>query len=540
MTQDVSASTRRVGATRAEQEPRADDVRAPDAAWWCAAAILAAVALGVVVSLTRARVGTQDLWFDDAWVALAGRAPLSQAIHMGVGATGFTIVMRWWMGVTGNSIPWAQSLAIVPFVIAPFVIFLAARITGASRAAATFIACLCALSPMLVMESARVKQYTWEYAFSAVLLAVAAAVRRDGPQVLWVIAGSCSVVVAVLFSFVMLFPAVLLALVFAVALVHEARAGDARFDLRPIAARLAILGGAGLIVLAWTGALLPNPPDRLQDHWRIGFLGSGSSLEHTGRQIVLLTRGFWSAFVLRGSTPLLVVPVALLAWFAWRHWRDAWWLLLAPVLAIVLSVSRRYPLGSIVQSRVDAWLIPWIAVMLALGLTDLVRLPAARRIVQKVPRAVWFVALGLVVLVLGAGVARDAEGYPTTDARAAVGAVVGAARAGEPAYVVKNDWPVDLLLPGRIRIVEDRTSESQFSVVPGHGIKSLDVDDPKLAARQLRSACGATATIAGVTTETLRDILPMVGCRSRTVRFATSGTGLPHDNVLTVRFAPLP
>ncbi|MGZ8763795.1 MAG: hypothetical protein ACXW2Y_10780, partial [Acidimicrobiia bacterium] len=497
---------------------------------WCVVAILASVLFGVFVSLSRSRVGTLDLWYDDAWVALSQRTSLSQAIHMGVGAPGFTIVMRWWMGLAEGSIPWAQSFALVPLLFAPFVIFIAARTAGAARAAAAFTACLCALSPILLVESARVKQYTWEYAFSAVLVAIAAAIRRDGPTMRWTISAACFVVVAVLFSFVMLFPTVLVYLVLAVALLHEARAGEQPFDLRRIGARLAVLGSAGLVVLLWTRALLPNPPDRLQDHWTIGFLGSGDSLSHTARQTEVLTRGFWGAFFYRGSTVLVVIPVVLLGWYALRRWRTVWWLLLAPLLAIALSVLRLYPLGSIVQARVDAWLIPWIAVPVALALTELARLPVAQHILRRVPPTVRIVAVGVVVLLVGAGVARDADGYPPTRARAAVTAIVRAARSGEPTYVAKNDWPVDLLLPGPIRIVDDRNSESQFSVVLEGRPRTLHVEDVPRAARELRGACGHTATIAGVTTESLRPILPRVGCPFRDVQSTTNGTGLPHDD----------
>jgi len=293
-----------------------------------------------------------------------------------------------------------------------------------------------------------------------------------------------------------------------------------------------------LVVLVWAQALLPNPPSRLQDHWRIGFLGSGDSFGYTVRQSILLTRGFWSAFVYRGSTVLLVIPVVIVAWFALRRWRTAWWLLLAPVLAIALSALHRYPLGSIVQARVDAWLIPWIAVILALALTDLARLPEVQRILRRVPQSVGFATIGVVVILLGVGLARDAKGYPPTRAQAAVTAIVKAARSGDPTYVAHNDWPVDLLLPGPIRIVDDRNSESQFSVVLGSRPRTLHVEDPPLAARELRGACGQTATIVGVTTESLRPILAKVGCLSTDLQFFTNGTGLPHDNVVTVTLAP--
>jgi len=500
-------------------------------------AISGCIAVAAALSLTAARAGTIDLWFDDSWVALSQRAPLSRALHMGVGAPGFTVVMRWWLGLTNSSIPWAQSFALVPLLFTPFVIFVAARIAGASRAAATLVACLCALSPMLITESARVKQYTWEYAFSAVLLAIAAVVRRDGITMRWTILAACSCVVAVLFSFAMLMPTALLSLVLTVALVHEARAGEHRFDLRRIAAPLAVLAGAGLVVALWAAALLPaDPPPALRAHWRIGFLGSEGSLTYTARQSVLLARGFWNAFVFRGSTAVLLVPVAILLWFAVRRWRTAWWLLTAPLLAIALSALEVYPLGSIVQARVDAWLIPWIAVTLALAVTDLFRVPRVRAALERVPQPARIAGLGVVLVLLSVGVTMDAKGYPRTRAERAVAALVRSERAGERTFLAWNDWPVELLLPGPIRIVDDRDSDSQFSVVRDRQPRTLHAEDRDLAARELRTACGHTATIVGVTKESLAAILPSVRCRSQIVGATTNDTGLPHDDVITVSF----
>ena len=51
----------------------------------------------------------------DSWVGFATRFPLSEAIRIGVSAPGFTVVMRWWMGL-GSSLAWWQSFALVGLV----------------------------------------------------------------------------------------------------------------------------------------------------------------------------------------------------------------------------------------------------------------------------------------------------------------------------------------------------------------------------------------------------------------------------------------
>ena len=131
------------------------------------------------------------------------------------------------------------------------------------------------------------------------------------------------------------------------------------------------MGGGLSLASHWSAA---------QYRWRVrdGFLGSSGSLGETARQALALLRGFMAEFIFGGGTPLLVVPVTLLAWYAWRRWRTVWWLLLAPLLAIVLSATQRYPMGTIGRARVEAWLMPWVAVLLALALDEIAQVVPVR------------------------------------------------------------------------------------------------------------------------------------------------------------------
>ena len=392
---------------------------------------------------------------------------------------------------------------------------------------------------MLILESARVKQYTGEYALSAMLVLVAAGVRRDGATARWTIAGGVTVVVSVMFSFALMIPAFVVAIVFIVALSRESHLKGRRL-CTGVAGRVAVLASTGLVVALWAHAFLQKPTGALKAHWQGDFLGSSRSVSRTGRQAVAMLRGFWAALLPYGGTPLLVVPVALLLWFTLSRFRSEWWLILAPLEAVGLSVAHRYPLGSILTNRVDAWLLPWVGVMIALALTDLTSVRFVRRRAQTVPGAVAYLALGLAGALVFAASARNAKGYPPTRADLAVTALTRAARAGRPAFVADVDWPVDLKLPNPVRIVTDRNSETDFSVVPGRHISVLHVRDEPRAIQELHATCQHTVTIVGVASNSLQRIFARLGCPILAWRVATSNTTLHFDDIVTVTLGPQP
>ena len=380
------------------------------------------------------------------------------------------------------------------------------------------------------------KQYTSEYVLSAVMVTIAAAVRRDGPTTRWTVLAACVTVVAVVFAGSMLIPSALLFIVMAVALLAEARAGDGALDLRTTWPRLAILGGAGVIVLAWAQAYLLHPSGALARYWRVrdGFLGSSGSLSHTARQAVALVRGFWAGFVFGGGTVLVIIPVVALAWFAWRRWRTSWWLLLAPVAAVALSAARRYPMGTIGKARIEAWLMPWIAVLVALTLAELARVLGTRPAVERVSITTRRVTVGVLALLLAAAALVGTTGYVPTRARRAAAAIAAARRTGRPAFITQNDYPVELLFPGPLRIVTDRRTAQGFSVVLSGQPRGLPNHDARRAAISLRSVCGQTATIVGLPRSMFQRVLRQVGCPVVSQRFTRNGTAQPYDDVGTV------
>jgi hypothetical protein len=521
--------------------PSGERRRAGDA--WAGVAIALTVVFAVAISISRARSGTVDLWYDDSWVAISARASLSTVVrHMGVSAPGFTVLARWWIGLRKGSIPWAQSLALVGLVASPFVVFLAARVAGAARWAATTMACLTAVNPMLLAESARLKQYTWEFALSGLMVALAASTRRDGPTTRVVCASGVVVVAAVAFSGSMLLPGAVLFLVLGIGLWRATLRTNNALPARAAITRAAILGGAGVLVLAWAGVFLLHPTAPLTAFWRVrdGFLGSSGSPGHTVKQTISLLRGFMGEFVFAGSTPLLVIPVAALAWFGWRRWRRVWWLLAALVLAIVLSAARRYPLGTVGNARIEAWLMPWIAVLFALTLTEIGSVDATRAFVARLSNPAKAAVVGIVALALAGAAWHSTAHYPTSSARAALHTLqtVGGSAGNTVRYVVDADFPIDVVAPDPIRILKSNRTATGFTVALSGGLRVLHVNSPARAASELRAACGRTAAITGTDATRLTKVLPLVGCpvlRQREIRYNRSEV---FDATLVLTFGP--
>jgi hypothetical protein len=524
--------------TRVSGPPSGERRRAGDR--WAGLAIALTVAFAVVVSVSRARSGTVDLWYDDSWVAISTRASLSTVLHhMGVSAPGFTVLARWWIGLRPGSIAWAQSLAIIGLVASPVVVYFAARVARAARWAATTMACLTAVNPMLLSESARVKQYTWEFAASALMVGLAAAVRRDGPTTRWTVAAGFTVVVATVYSGSMLLPGAVLFLIVAAGLWQTTLHADDARTRRVAIARAAILGVAGVLVLAWAAIFLLHPPAPLTEFWRVrdGFLGSSGSPTHTAKQAFSMLRGFMGGFIFAGATPLLVIPVGALAWFAWRSWRGAWWLLAAPVVAVALSVTRRYPLATVGNARIEAWLMPWIAVLLALALTDIGSLRDTRALVARVASPLKIAAVGIAALVVAAVAWRSTAHYPTARASHAL-ATIQAVGGNPVRYVVDADFPVDLIVPGSIRILKSSHTTTGFTVGFNGRLRVLHVNSRAVAAGELRRACGRTAAIAGTNMKHLAKVLPLVGCPVLHAREVTYGGAQVVDSTVVIRFGP--
>ena len=449
--------------------PRADPVASapPPAsdvpARWCGVSIAVAILIAVTLSIIRGHAQTVDFWFDDSYVVMSTRVPLSSVRLVALSAPGFTVLVRWWVGLHSGSISWAQWFGVFGLVASPIVVFFAARTAGAARWAATTTACLTALAPMLLTESARVKPYTLEFALSAAMVGIAAAIRRDGPAMRWTVAAGVLVLAAALFSGALLLSGVVLYAIMVLSVSSAVRQRSQPLSVSEAARRLSVPAVTSVLVVAWSAAFLLHPSAPLSATWRGygGFLGSTGSPGHTVRQAISIGRGFFGAFIAGGATPLIIIPVLALAWFVACRWRTAWWLFLAPALAVILSVTQLYPLGPLGKARIEAWMMPWIAVLVALTFTELGSLPSVRSLVARVPRMLGAAAVAVLALALVAGAAKATVVYPATRAREALRTIAAYKNNGF-AYVANHDFPIELVAPGPIRVVKNARSTTNY------------------------------------------------------------------------------
>ena len=172
-----------------------------------------------------------------------------------------------------------------------------------------------------------------EFAFSAVIVGLAAAVRRDGPTTRWTIASAVVVVVGAFFSASILISGALAGygVPFVVGLFAAARGSTIRSTPRR---------GHAARDSSSVGCARPGDSPAFLRHSRprYGFYRSLDvflRLDDSGRRHgaaqhrAWSVRGFWAGFF-GGSTLLLLVPAGLLIWFSARRWESVWWLLAAP------------------------------------------------------------------------------------------------------------------------------------------------------------------------------------------------------------------
>jgi len=122
-----------------------------------------------------------DLWFDDAWTALAGHVSFASSLKMSATVPLYTLMMHFWVLAGPHTSWWAQipafalSLATIPATYF-FVRFFRVRTSLA------FLATLImAVSPIAVMYSTRVKEYNADILLSFLLLWLVERWRRQ-PQ----------------------------------------------------------------------------------------------------------------------------------------------------------------------------------------------------------------------------------------------------------------------------------------------------------------------------------------------------------------------
>jgi hypothetical protein len=375
--------------------------------------VIALAAAAVAAWLRRRQLGPPSLWTDDAWPALVTKVGWSQVPVVGLTAPGFAAILKVWLHVTGFSETKAQSVAFTFGIAGPALVWLVCVARGLGRPAAALATAILVTAPASVVYSARVKQYTLDAAVVIVLLWLAWWLI-DGPRERrrWVAFTLAAIVATALSSAIV--PVVCGG--YLAALLAARRADRATV----------VVGAEHLVVYAvfgaawWVTMLRPRLGTPLHDYWRAFYFQTDSPVDFLKSVAHTPTR-FDHGFADIPSFIIIVLAVAAAA-LVWRTRREVAVLLITPiVVAIVLALVQLAPLGT---GRTDLYLYPVVAVLLAVGASELTR------------RA-HIVGL-LVVVVLIASMAASAKApstYPQEDMKKAVDALVARAAPGDAIMV---------------------------------------------------------------------------------------------------------
>ena len=151
---------------------------------------IAAVLVAVAAYVRRDVAPTDGLWYDDAWVAVGARAPLSDLFTVCTNHPGFTLGLQAVNRVYPDDVNvLAWPVLAVGVLTAPLLLVVGRRL-GAGTVAASAGALLVAVSGPHAVYSGRIKPYVIEAAVIAVL---AWAVHRlDGRTWRWTPSPACS------------------------------------------------------------------------------------------------------------------------------------------------------------------------------------------------------------------------------------------------------------------------------------------------------------------------------------------------------------
>ena len=424
-------------------QPEAKDPSLRAAAWGEAADL--ALLLGVALALRAPALTTVGLYRDDAWPALAARTDLARALRLGITVPGFELAVRLWMGVTRATL-WAQAPVVAASLATVVATYLLVRRIGCGRTAALVAGGILTLSPVHVLYSTRLKQYSFDALLSVAVIAAALWLwSRPASRARWaLLLVACTG--AALFS-ASTVPVGIVAMGASAwrGLRAEAPATGsgplepaAAFGPRRPGRRLAFGVPAvyALVMAVYSVAVLGSVPPQLQALWEPGFVDASAP----GR-LVSTTWDVVSAFAAglfyrRGPVGPLLLVAAVVGAVAYR--REVAVLAVGPLaVAFALAVARRAPFGG---GRTDVYLYPGVALAVALAL-------------QKAIDAGWLARVGRPL--------RSGHAGRLVHGAVAVGILAFALTAGR-AHVRHNPYPgVDM---ARIQAAVARQQE------PGDGI----------------------------------------------------------------------
>jgi hypothetical protein len=376
--------------------------------------LVIAVAIAAMAAwLRRRQLGPPSLWTDDAWPALVTKVSWSHVPEVGLTAPGFAAILKAWLHVTGFSAAKAQSVAFTFGIAGPALMWLLCVARGLGRPAAALGSAILVASPASIVYSARVKQYTLDAVIVILLvwlgwrLCDATHEKRR-----WVEFTIAAIVATAISSAIV--PVVCGG--YLAALLTAGKAD--RQNATRAATHLGIYVVFGAVW--WVTMLRPRLGSALHRYWRAFYFQTSSpsafvkSVAHTPNRF---DHGFTDI-----PSALTIVLVVVAAVACWKTKRSLAVLLITPLLvAVVFAALQLAPLGT---GRTDLYLYPVIAVLLAVGASEIVR---------RMNVAGLVVVAALIATIVAS--ANAPSFYPQENMKAAVGTLVADAAPGDAIMV---------------------------------------------------------------------------------------------------------
>ena len=442
-------------------------------------------ALGAIVlfgAILRSQaLQNQDLWYDDAWIALPAHHSLIEATQLTISSPGFGALARLWILIDPHSTLWALLLPFTAGCAAPVAFYWLGREVKFNRSWSLAMALFIAVSPDAIEYSARFKAYSCELLFGAILLALAQRYRRSrAHRELWIF-GIVAALGAVTAASIMI---VVIACVTALA-VEQMR--HRRLDRSMVA-----LGGVfGTLCLVIAAVVHRAVPQHLHDYWSNthnmvtfpptvanfsatvatstitylhGVVGLPISVADLASSTLTTSGPWWhTEVVLAVVLVAIVVTVPVLQLLAGR--RD---LRLLPSASVALFAIGAwafgvYPLGS---GRTDSFTYAAFAVLAFSS----VHAVAAGRLVRLIPRRITTAVLCTAAVLLGV---HFHAWYPHQDLRTIVHEVRAQALPNDLMIVSHRNaytWALGDVTPTAIVVAKDAPESASV----GYYVASLD------------------------------------------------------------------
>ena len=373
------------------------------------ATVILLVLVGAGAAMRVQGLTTLGFYRDDAWAALSSRVGIGTAWHMWLAAPGFYFLERSFMDLHPQSTWWAQLPELAAGIASIPAMYFLARHFGFRRVVGLALACAVSVSPVCVVYSTRVKEYSTVFLVSVAVLWTAETARRQPDRSRLAVLSALSV--AAFLVSASLGPVI--AGVWIASGIRVLRNDGPRRDVTISAGVTAALCG----VVAATFYRDVSPA--LTRFWDGSYITLGSDFFTTAR--ASLSSLYANLLHFTGVAPAgqLVVLVVVLALSIVGATRNAAMLgpACAALVALCLSVAQKAPLGT---GRTDEYLYPVLLLLLASGA---VRLWAAARSrlhpahLRAVGTVVAVASLVLAGAVVGDSIAT-ATPYPGVDVQA--------------------------------------------------------------------------------------------------------------------------